>query len=980
MLIPVILILSVILDFHSTNASDCIYLWPYDPQAIDGEPFHMWCSVLPGCSLTSSDLFFSFDGVDPVDPLLVTVLNSTAILLTFPRIPVSLNQEDIFCVQRSSGNNGSSDFDSQRLSVGYRPFMPVISKDYKVFNWEYFEFHWTINNTDPVYHTPYKAWFRRTFDSDFIQCGEERKISRLRGRACRILDAMEFIHPNGILFFKVNGSNAVGSVSTDVERAVLYHIVQPGQVKNMTVVSSVETGVNVTFYAPKKEKRLKYNISVHCGSTSWSVNASKEKSPNWMKLNLPFPPFTNCSLSISCLPFYNRQYWSEPSEDVVFTSPDAVPLMSPDICCISIEQSTSEFRHVTVYFQKLKNEEARGKVTKYHYNLTSSRSDRRLPYSTEKQLPPNVTSLLLELYRDTESVVNLTAETRAGLNRSIASRFSIPSEEDLLRHPTNATVIWHGSGMMRISWSKVNNCFNSIVVWCQSTTTPCKSSVNWKKTESTFHDVYLPQKDLHRFGIATLSSDGNEISAIEWIKCIYDIDKDASVPRVIFINKTSSSICLGVKPADCANGDQGYIYEYQIQYTDGEKTVNVIKSASECDVNGECQFQFPNLTPESNYTFSVVAMTAKGPSIEVVLFESTDSTGALKLKHWIWIIIGSIVGFVFILLGIYKCCKWNKQLVTRVRKWFRINITVPDKQMVNERGIADGNVLLSSSYTSLSKQDTSVPLQSQNCDSNQSGVKSEERPVLETAFLVQPNDKNSTETENSSDIKSSNAVKKAKPVKSSSHPSSFQKGSTSNPGSSGSPPKSSSAGHVNQSTSAASRVEFVDESGTQQRNPDENANQNRPRQSTSRDFGISGRFQEDVESGTLSPALAEQSDALHRNNATDDPINRNNSSTDDNEGELEIGDYSNVRVSSDGCDEIQTIPDSYSLARLPSGDDDDNDSNGRDYSTALLMDDNHLGVSDEPPGHLDGNFSGEEDDHHDNVNYSTASMIRKSNC
>lgn len=42
-----------------------------------------------------------------------------------------------------------------------------------------------------------------------------------------------------------------------------------------------------------------------------------------MKLDLPFPPFTNCSLSISCLPFYNRQYWSEPSEDVVFTSPDA---------------------------------------------------------------------------------------------------------------------------------------------------------------------------------------------------------------------------------------------------------------------------------------------------------------------------------------------------------------------------------------------------------------------------------------------------------------------------------------------------------------------------------------------------------------------------------------------------------------------------------------------------------------------------------
>lgn len=237
--------------------------------------------------------------------------------------------------------------------------------------------------------------------------------------------------------------------------------------------------------------------------------------------------------------------------------------------------------------------------------------------------------------------------------------------------------------------------------------------------------------------------------------------------------------------------------------------------------------------------------------------------------------------------------------------------------------------------------------------------------------------------ENSSDIKSSNASKKAKPVKSSSHPSSFQKGSTSNPGSSGSPRKSSSADHVNQSTSAGSRVEFVDESGTQQRNPNENANRNPPKQSTSRDFGISGRNQDDIESGTPSPALAEQSDALRRNNATGDPLDRNNSSTDDNEGELEIDDYSNVRASSDGCDEpddeIQTIPDSYSHARLPLGDDDD-DSDGRDYSMALLMDDNHLGVSDEPPGRLDGNFSSEEDDRHDNVNYSTASMISKSNC
>jgi len=57
---------------------------------------------------------------------------------------------------------------------------------------------------------------------DYTSCSGGQKAKQ-QGNSCKITKILDLVHPSGYLHFKVNGSNAVGQITSDIENADLYH-------------------------------------------------------------------------------------------------------------------------------------------------------------------------------------------------------------------------------------------------------------------------------------------------------------------------------------------------------------------------------------------------------------------------------------------------------------------------------------------------------------------------------------------------------------------------------------------------------------------------------------------------------------------------------------------------------------------------------------------------------------------------------------
>lgn len=72
---------------------------------------------------------------------------------------------------------------------------------------------------------------------------------------------------------------------------------------------------------------------------------------------------------------------------------------------------------------------------------------------------------------------------------------------------------------------------------------------------------------------------------------------------------------------------------------------------------GEWNVVIDHLEPDSNYSFHAVALTYSGPSEEKVISIRTDRSGKLMSWQLALISIGAVLGFFFIVFGIYSCCR-----------------------------------------------------------------------------------------------------------------------------------------------------------------------------------------------------------------------------------------------------------------------------------------------------------------------------------
>lgn len=751
-----VLCLQFLADTNSGSARRPINLtypeFPGDLHGVVGETLQLWCSIDSlNTEYHSSDLevilckHMKGDRYERLNAAETRVVNDSTIEVNF-NIPSNyyyrnpLRRTSFFeCFHRhttfSDCSNRNDISDRQYVNIGYRPFMPVID-DYRVYNWDYFIFRWHFNSSDPVYPTnpvyvtKYEAWYkaRNRFEEFKSCCQDAQNAKSCRKRVevnfeCRISNILQNVtHPTGMIWFKVNGSNVVGQ-ETVINSVYVYHIIQPGTVKNLTVTSHVSTGVVAKFVPPKPDKDLTFHLRVSCRSytmdfylTDAPSTTRRRRHPLRYPIKDPgLPAFSNCILSVRCLPLHETLYWSDWSNHS-FISPDGIPQVGPSICSgcfdIKFDSDSSSIRRVTLYYKHLSEAEANGKVVDYVIKFASSRSETVLPYTEEISVLPTDVSATFDVYNDAAYALSVNARTGAGSNRSVASSVNIPKQTEILSSPENITVIWYGLRNVRVSWSSMHGIQNYTVVWCRGKEA-CDETLSWKQiTPNVLHsdlynDIDLGPRYTHykdyRYGL-TVSSLSGISSGIKWIDCVYDINKGSSAPDLRLFNATGTRLFLTLDKPVCERGNHGYVYQYNFYHFRTHEKLNdqnvLTLNLPQLDKT-DWFIAIDNLEPAASYNCCVVAVTFSGSS-EMRCIAASLPTLTASFADWAIGLLSTIT-VVFIPIGVYTCYRCHRDWLRRFKRWLNLEITVPNQQIAIDRGNADGvnSSELSSSYTSL---------------------------------------------------------------------------------------------------------------------------------------------------------------------------------------------------------------------------------------------------------------------------------------